>query len=95
MGLTFGNGILDKEILREIKSIEALNNNEGNPIFAEKVESHANLPLGSNDKAKILGVNWDSGMDRIYFDIQQVINFASPITQHFTKQLLTFTYVLL
>ena len=30
----------DKEVLREIRLIEALNNNEGKPMFAEKVESH-------------------------------------------------------
>ena len=68
-----------KEVLREIRLIEALNNNEGQPMLAEKVESHANSALGNNDKAKILGVNWDSRMDRIYFDMQQVINFANSL----------------
>ena len=74
----------DKEVLREIRSLDALNNNESKPMFAEKDESHATLALGNNDEAKILGVNWDSDLDRLYFDMKQVINFAnsSPPTKH-------------
>ena len=40
----------DKEVLREIRSIEALTKNEGKLMCAERVEIHANSTVGNNDK---------------------------------------------
>ena len=40
----------DKEVLREIRSIEALNKNEGELMCAERVQLHANSTVGNNDK---------------------------------------------
>ena len=40
----------DKEVLREIRSIEALNKNEGKLMCAERVQLHANSTVGNNDK---------------------------------------------
>ena len=36
-------------------------------------------PSNRNDQTRLLGVNWDSDSDRIYFDVQHVINCAKSL----------------
>ena len=76
----------DKEVLSKIRSSEVekghLKQNEGKTKVSEEDQSYANSALGppcSDDKAKILGVNWDSDSDKIYFDVHHVIDFANSL----------------
>jgi len=75
----------DKEVLSAIRSLEAkrspVNHECKTQVSKESlscVDSVVNPPDG-NDNTKLLGVNWDSYSDRIYFDMQHVIDFARSL----------------
>ena len=73
------------KVLSAIRSLEAkrspVNHECKTQVSKERlscVDSVVNPPDG-NDNTKLLGVNWDSYSDRIYFDMQHVIEFARSL----------------
>ena len=75
----------DKEVLSAIITLEVKRrpmNHECKMQVSEESQSCVDSavdPSNRNDKTKLLGVNWDSDSDRIYFDVQHVIDCAKSL----------------